>query len=126
MRGHSVGSVEWLVAWVVVWPSCAESVVQASGRVIGVDRGCNNTAMALPLSVVSGLRAINVHIVALTMAAGIDRIVMLLVGAKNLREVTMFPMNQQAQDLLMNAPSQATSQQLRDLHLRVAPTAKKD
>ena len=39
------------------------------------------------------------------MAAGIDRIVMLLVGAKNLREVTMFPMNQQAYDLLMNAPS---------------------
>ncbi|WP_024586152.1 aspartate--tRNA ligase [Aliihoeflea sp. 2WW] len=60
------------------------------------------------------------------MAAGIDRIVMLLVGAKNLREVTMFPMNQQAQDLLMNAPSPATPQQLRELHLRVAPTAKKD
>lgn len=60
------------------------------------------------------------------MAAGIDRIVMLLVGAKNLREVTMFPMNQQAQDLLMNAPAPATPQQLRELHLRVAPTAKKD
>ena len=42
------------------------------------------------------------------MAAGIDRIVMLLVGAKNLREVTMFPMNQQAYDLLMNAPAPAT------------------
>ena len=41
------------------------------------------------------------------MAAGIDRIVMLLVGAKNLREVTMFPMNQQAMDLLMGAPSEA-------------------
>jgi aspartyl-tRNA synthetase len=53
------------------------------------------------------------------MAAGIDRIVMLLVGAKNLREVTMFPMNQQAYDLLMNAPSEATSKQLRELHLRV-------
>jgi aspartyl-tRNA synthetase len=53
------------------------------------------------------------------MAAGIDRIVMLLVGAKNLREVTMFPMNQQAYDLLMNAPSQATPKQLRELHLRV-------
>ena len=55
------------------------------------------------------------------MAAGIDRIVMLLVGAKNLREVTMFPMNQQAQDLLMGAPSEATPQQLRELHLRLAP-----
>lgn len=53
------------------------------------------------------------------MAAGIDRIVMLLVGAKNLREVTMFPMNQQAYDLLMNAPSEATPKQLRELHLRV-------
>jgi aspartyl-tRNA synthetase len=60
------------------------------------------------------------------MAAGIDRIVMLLLGAKNLREVTMFPMNQQAQDLLMDAPSEATPQQLRELHLRLAPTAKKE
>jgi aspartyl-tRNA synthetase len=58
------------------------------------------------------------------MAAGIDRVVMLLVGAKNLREVTMFPMNQQAQDLLMNAPSEATPQQLRELHLRIAPSVK--
>ena len=58
------------------------------------------------------------------MAAGIDRIVMLLAGAKNLREITMFPMNQQAQDLLMGAPSEATPQQLRELHLRIAPTAK--
>jgi aspartyl-tRNA synthetase len=58
------------------------------------------------------------------MAAGIDRIVMLLVGAKNLREVTMFPMNQQAYDLLMGAPSPATPQQLRELSLRtVAPKA---
>ena len=55
------------------------------------------------------------------MAAGIDRVVMLLVGAKNLREVTMFPMNQQAYDLLMNAPSEATPTQLRELSLRVAP-----
>ncbi len=59
------------------------------------------------------------------MAAGIDRVVMLLVGAKNLREVTMFPMNQQAYDLLMNAPAEATPQQLRELSLRVA-AAKKD
>ena len=58
------------------------------------------------------------------MAAGIDRIVMLLCGAKNLREITMFPMNQQAQDLLMGAPSEATPQQLRELHLRLAPTKK--
>jgi aspartyl-tRNA synthetase len=58
------------------------------------------------------------------MAAGIDRIVMLLVGARNLREVTMFPMNQQAVDLLMNAPSPATPQQLRELHLRVVQPAK--
>jgi aspartyl-tRNA synthetase len=59
------------------------------------------------------------------MAAGIDRVVMLLCGAKNLREITMFPMNQQAQDLLMNAPSPATPTQLRELELRVA-VQKKD
>ncbi|MDQ0327197.1 aspartyl-tRNA synthetase [Rhodopseudomonas julia] len=53
------------------------------------------------------------------MAAGIDRIVMLLVGAKNLREVTMFPMNQQALDLLMGAPSSVTPKQLRELSIRV-------
>jgi aspartyl-tRNA synthetase len=53
------------------------------------------------------------------MAAGIDRIVMLLVGAKNLREVTLFPMNQQAQDLLMGAPSDVFPRQLRDLHIRL-------
>jgi len=53
------------------------------------------------------------------MAAGVDRIVMLLVGAQNLREVTLFPMNQQAQDLLMGAPAAPTNQQLRDLHLRL-------
>jgi aspartyl-tRNA synthetase len=60
------------------------------------------------------------------MAAGIDRIVMLLVGAKNLREISLFPMNQQAQDLLMNAPAPATPAQLRELSLRVVPSAKKD
>ncbi|RUU51016.1 aspartate--tRNA ligase, partial [Mesorhizobium sp. M7A.T.Ca.TU.009.01.1.1] len=59
------------------------------------------------------------------MAAGVDRVVMLLLGAKNLREITMFPMNQQAYDLLMNAPSEASPQQLRDLALRVA-VPKKD
>ena len=55
------------------------------------------------------------------MAAGIDRVVMLLAGAKNLREITMFPMNQQAFDLLMGAPSQATPAQLRELQLRPMP-----
>ncbi|WP_322988454.1 aspartate--tRNA ligase [Hoeflea sp.] len=55
------------------------------------------------------------------MAAGVDRIVMLLVGAKNLREVTLFPMNQQAADLLMGAPSLASPAQLRDLSIRAIP-----
>jgi aspartyl-tRNA synthetase len=52
-------------------------------------------------------------------APGIDRIVMLLAGAANLRDVIMFPMNQQAQDLLMGAPSEVTPEQLRELHIRV-------
>jgi aspartyl-tRNA synthetase len=52
-------------------------------------------------------------------APGIDRIVMLLAGEENLREVTMFPMTQQAEDLLMNAPSPANAKQLKELHLRV-------
>ena len=52
-------------------------------------------------------------------APGIDRIVMLLAGEENLREVTMFPMTQQAQDLLMNAPSPANQKQLKELHLKV-------
>jgi aspartyl-tRNA synthetase len=53
------------------------------------------------------------------MAAGIDRIVMLLCGAQNLREVALFPMNQQGLDLLMSAPAEASNKQLRELHLRV-------
>ena len=53
------------------------------------------------------------------MAAGIDRIIMLLAGATNLREVALFPMNQQAVDLLMGAPAPATPKQLREAHLRV-------
>ncbi len=53
------------------------------------------------------------------MAFGVDRIVMLVVGATNLREITLFPMNQQAQDLLMGAPSTATPKQLRELHIRL-------
>jgi aspartyl-tRNA synthetase len=52
-------------------------------------------------------------------APGIDRIVMLLAGEENLREVTMFPMTQSAQDLLMNAPSPASAKQLKELHLKI-------
>jgi aspartyl-tRNA synthetase len=51
-------------------------------------------------------------------APGIDRIVMLIAGEENLREVTMFPMNQQAQDLMMNAPSEVSARQLKELHIR--------
>ena len=65
------------------------------------------------------------------MAAGVDRIVMLLTGATNLREISIFPMNQQALDLLMGAPSDVTPKQLRELHIRLnlpqgqpAPAAK--
>jgi len=50
-------------------------------------------------------------------APGIDRIVMLLANEKNIREVTMFPMNQNAQDLMMNAPSDVNEEQLRELGL---------
>jgi aspartyl-tRNA synthetase len=53
------------------------------------------------------------------MAAGIDRIVMLLCGTTNLREISLFPMNQQAVDLLMGAPSEVTPKQLRELHIRL-------
>jgi aspartyl-tRNA synthetase len=60
------------------------------------------------------------------MAAGIDRIVMLLVGAKNLREISLFPMNQQANDLLMGAPSEVQPKQLRELSIRVVAPEKKD
>lgn len=53
------------------------------------------------------------------MAFGVDRLVMLIVGVNNLREITLFPMNQQAQDLLMGAPSPAAPKQLRELHIRL-------
>jgi aspartyl-tRNA synthetase len=52
-------------------------------------------------------------------APGIDRIVMLLAGEENLREVVLFPMNQRAQDLMMGAPSEVTARQLRELHIRL-------
>jgi len=53
------------------------------------------------------------------MAAGVDRIVMLLCGATNLREISLFPMNQQALDVLMGAPSEPSAKQLRELHIRL-------
>jgi aspartyl-tRNA synthetase len=52
-------------------------------------------------------------------APGIDRIVMLLAGEENLREVVLFPMNQRAEDLMMGAPSEATPKQLKELHMRL-------
>jgi aspartyl-tRNA synthetase len=52
-------------------------------------------------------------------APGIDRIVMLLAGEENIREVTLFPMNQRAEDLMMGAPSEVTAKQLRELHIRL-------
>ena len=58
-------------------------------------------------------------------APGIDRIVMLLAGATNLRDVIMFPMNQQAEDLLMGAPSEVAPKHLRELHIRIAAPPEK-
>ena len=52
-------------------------------------------------------------------AVGLERVVMLLADEENIREVTMFPMNQQGQDLLMNAPTEVLPKQLRELHIRV-------
>ncbi|MBL8895556.1 MAG: aspartate--tRNA ligase [Rhizobiales bacterium] len=52
-------------------------------------------------------------------APGVDRIVMLLCGEQNLREVVLFPMNQQAEDLLMGAPSEVMPKQLKELHIRL-------
>jgi aspartyl-tRNA synthetase len=52
-------------------------------------------------------------------APGIDRIVMLLAGEENLREVVVFPMNQRAEDLMMGAPSEVTTKQLRELSIRL-------
>jgi len=52
-------------------------------------------------------------------APGIDRIIMLLAGEKNIREVTMFPLNQNAQDLMMNAPSDVSERQLKELNIKL-------
>jgi aspartyl-tRNA synthetase len=54
-------------------------------------------------------------------ALGLERIVMLLCEQENIREVTMFPMNQQAEDLLLDAPADASPEQLKDVHIRVVP-----
>jgi aspartyl-tRNA synthetase len=53
------------------------------------------------------------------MAPGIDRIVMLLANVENIREISLFPLNQNAQDLLMDAPSEATDQQLKELNIKM-------
>jgi aspartyl-tRNA synthetase len=53
------------------------------------------------------------------MAAGVDRIVMLLCGTTNLREISLFPMNQRAEDLMMGAPSEVTAKQLKELSIRL-------
>ncbi|WP_332763816.1 aspartate--tRNA ligase [Phenylobacterium sp.] len=58
------------------------------------------------------------------LAPGIDRIVMLLAGQTAIREVIAFPLNQQGQDLLMNAPSEVEERQLKELHVRLAPPIK--
>jgi aspartyl-tRNA synthetase len=58
------------------------------------------------------------------MAAGVDRVVMLLCGVQNLREITLFPMNQRAEDLLMGAPSPALPKQLQELAIRVVEPKK--
>jgi len=57
-------------------------------------------------------------------APGVDRIVMLLAGEENLREVVLFPMNQRAEDLMMGAPSPVTTKQLRELNIRLAAPEK--
>ena len=59
------------------------------------------------------------------MAPGVERIVMLLADTSNIREVTLFPMNQNAEDLLMEAPSEAKESQLKELGIKVLDRKKK-
>ncbi len=58
-------------------------------------------------------------------APGIDRMVMLLAGEHNIREVTLFPMTQQAQDLMMQAPAPVPAERLAELHIRLRPPPEK-
>ena len=90
------------------WPGVRKAIESGKGVLAGLDEGtdCPWTHVILQGGVGG-------------MAAGIDRIIMLLAGATNLREVALFPMNQQAVDLLMGAPAEATPKQLREAHLRV-------